>query len=79
LKLKEVISMYSLLRQTTGTRSTNIEAGLKRFCRIMGNLEEALLESFQRAGLEIPATFPHTVAEFIHEMHRAHTKQSSEP
>jgi integrase/recombinase XerD len=29
--------MYLLLRQTTGTRSTNIEAGLKRFCRVMGN------------------------------------------
>jgi integrase/recombinase XerD len=37
MKLNEVVSMYLLFRQTTGTRSTNIEAGLKRFCRIMGN------------------------------------------
>ena len=37
MKLKEVLSMYLLFRQTTGTRSTNIEAGLKRFCRLMGS------------------------------------------
>ena len=37
MKLKEVISMYVLFRQSTGTSSTKIEAGLKAFCRIMGS------------------------------------------
>ena len=37
MKLKEVISMYLLFREATGRRSTNMESGLKAFCRIMGN------------------------------------------
>ena len=37
MKLKQVISMYVLFRESTGRRSTSIAAGLKAFCRIVGN------------------------------------------
>src|SRR5260370_12750177 len=37
MKLKEVICRSLLFRETTGRRSTNMESGLKAFCRIMGN------------------------------------------
>jgi len=44
----------------------------------MGDLESELMEAFARGGLPPPKTFPNTVAEFIHEMLRASTKQTSE-
>jgi len=36
MKLRQVISMYVLFRESTGRGSNGIEAGLKAFCRMMG-------------------------------------------
>src|SRR5260370_8001910 len=36
MKLKQVIRMYVLFKESSGTRSTSIEAGLKAFSKIMG-------------------------------------------
>jgi integrase/recombinase XerD len=60
MKLEQVISMYVLFRESTGTGSPKIAAGLKAFCQIMGNEIDIGEVDVEKVGAFLTGTGPRT-------------------
>ncbi len=60
MKLKQVISLYVLFRESTGTDSTKIAAGLKAFCQIMGNEIDIGEVDVEKVGAFLSGISPQT-------------------